>query len=136
MGYDFGFVRLLRRPEQFPSTLPKGFGEKDLNAFGTLDDLARVISTAGFLRLRPDLQDFWWETPDGGSIYLGLQSASMGWINVDTHAHWRFVLVAYTRLQEQFPDLAIVDTQTSTLHDARSFSAFIDASYQKRRTVQ
>jgi hypothetical protein len=39
-------------------------------------------------------------------------------------------------LQEQFPDLAIVDTQTATLYDARSFSAFIDASYEGRRTDQ
>jgi hypothetical protein len=136
MGYDFGFARLVRGPERFPSKLPHGFGEKDLNGFGDLVELARLVSTLGFLPLPKIANEFGWDTPDGGSIYFGLRSASTGWIYVDTHAHWRFVLAAYTRLQEQFPDLAILDMQTAILHDAASFSAFIDASYQRRRADQ
>jgi hypothetical protein len=129
VGYDFSFARLATRPAAFPCKMPKDFGEKDLRAFEDVKGLKRVVESKGFAPVRSIAMEFWWDAPDGGSINLDLGTASIGWLNVDTHTHWRFVLEVFTHLHSVYADLVIVDPQTATIYDAESFTPFIELKY-------
>jgi hypothetical protein len=131
MGYDFGFARLENRPETFPHKLSDDFGEKDLKGFNEVQALVSLIASRGFHPIAIDPREFRWKAPDGGSLNLNLRSASIGWVTVDTHTHWRFVLEVFAYLYTVYSDLVIVDSQTGVAYDAETFRAFIDSNYQE-----
>ena len=109
--------------------MSKNFGEKDLTGFDEAKALLAVIASKGFRPVESITMEYRWDAPDGGSLNLNLQSASIGWVNVDVHAHWRFVLELFQHLRSVYRDLVIVDPQTGTMYDAESFDALIDAKY-------
>jgi len=146
VGYDFYFWRQSDGPQQFPSELPADYGPGNLGSLGDPDLLLkRLTSRENSSPNGHHPYECRWDTPDGGDITFTVwtprtstvihpgdkpATAHQGdWINVDTRAHWRYVLQAYQYLSSLYPDLVIVDPQQATLHDARSFAAFIEQDY-------
>ena len=131
MGYDFVFARLTRLPDNFPGDLPDDFDNNIAN-IGPLNAIAKLlVARRGFRPNGPNGEkehNYWWDTPDGGSLDVLLTDDG---ISVDTHAHWCFVLETYECIRELHRDLVIIDPQTGTLHDTRSFEAFVHESYRE-----
>ena len=125
MGYDFAFVRLDPRPDRFPFFPSSGFSGK-LKPFQNPASLEQCLLESAAFRLNgmpvDGLRRLRWETPDGGRLDVVV---SVDWIDIDTHAHWRFVRDVYDLLRPLQPDLLLADKQTSTLYDADAFQALI-----------
>lgn len=132
MGYDFALVRLDPRPDRFPFSPPPDFGGK-LMPFQNPASLEQCLLESAAFRLNAmpvdGLRRLRWETPDGGSLDVVV---SVDWIDIDTHAHWRFVRHVYDLLRPLQPDLVLADKQTSTFHDADAFQAFIVESDRRK----
>jgi hypothetical protein len=132
MGYDFGFMLLSRR-EQFPFH-PPGDYDGPVPNFENLGTIRDLLLEKGFrpnaiLPERPHC--YRWNTPDGGHLDVSLSERR---IDVDTHAHWKFVHELYEYVRGVYPDLVVADPQTGDLHDRDSFAAFVRASYAKPKT--
>jgi hypothetical protein len=131
MGYDFSFVRLAPRPEDFPFSPPQDF-DGALESLRNPLALEQQLLSGGFRKDRPPFkgtQHYRWDAPDGGSLDICIRE---DWINVDTHAHWKYVLKTYELLCEIEPELLILDSQSAVFYDAASYVKFVDESYARK----
>jgi hypothetical protein len=133
VGYDFIVLRMKRPPPAFPCR-----PEADLaNAMaGFADRPAIVAALVAQTRCRANGTSddgspwCWWDTPDGGSLDIHVMNDA---INIDTHAHWQYVLEVLRCVKTIHPDAMILDPQKYLLHDDASFARFVEQAYARNR---
>ena len=136
MGYDFQIVRLIGGAPEFPFKPESGFEMKRIGTFtnlcGIRDALAAECGFRPYRHLTGHVSQIW-ETPDGGSLSISLDSeADAISLYIDTHARWCFVLEVLSCVKKTYPDAVLVDPQTVLLYDETSFREFIQSNMRAK----
>jgi hypothetical protein len=131
MSYDFSFLCLTPYPKEFPFSPSHDFDGKN-QVFKNTDELKKILLANGFQKSfssSNDAQRFRWNTPDGGQLEASVRSDC---INVNTYAHWRYVLDVYKTLCSVEPGLLILDDQIVIFYNATTYLEFINSSYAQK----